>query len=158
MQNSGEIIASDIDPARLERVAENCARLGVTCVRTVPADELDPLLEAGFDRILIDAPCSNTVCRPASPTISGTAPRLLGLLRTNQHCAFPGRHAPPDGPALADHARGGPCAARDAVWTADARGGHAAPGRSAGVQHVQVFPRACVRPSSASPASSDRYH
>jgi 16S rRNA (cytosine967-C5)-methyltransferase len=45
MQNSGEIIASDIDPTRLERVAENCARLGVTCVRTVPADELDPLLE-----------------------------------------------------------------------------------------------------------------
>lgn len=59
MKNQGRIVASDSDPNRLKRVQENCARLGVTCVETLPATspEIHP---ASFDRILIDVPCSNT--------------------------------------------------------------------------------------------------
>lgn len=54
MQNRGRIVARDIQPERLELVQENCARLGVTCV-TFEESGASP-----FDRILLDAPCSNT--------------------------------------------------------------------------------------------------
>jgi 16S rRNA (cytosine967-C5)-methyltransferase len=56
MGNRGRITAHDVQPGRLKLVEENCHRLGVTCVQSAPA--LDPSAE--FDRILIDAPCSNT--------------------------------------------------------------------------------------------------
>jgi 16S rRNA (cytosine967-C5)-methyltransferase len=59
MNNEGKIIASDIEPNRLRLVRENCARLGATCVETTQNVELKiPISQ--FDRILIDAPCSNT--------------------------------------------------------------------------------------------------
>ena len=58
MNNEGKIIASDLDPTRLRLVKENCARLGVTCVESQSVTAAPP--EARFDRILIDAPCSNT--------------------------------------------------------------------------------------------------
>jgi 16S rRNA (cytosine967-C5)-methyltransferase len=57
MNNDGKIIASDISKERLKLVQENCTRLGVTCVETVSAFRLPP---SAFDRILVDAPCSNT--------------------------------------------------------------------------------------------------
>jgi 16S rRNA (cytosine967-C5)-methyltransferase len=41
----------------LKLVQENCARLGVTCVETASAFRF-PL--SAFDRVLVDAPCSNT--------------------------------------------------------------------------------------------------
>lgn len=53
MGNRGRIAARDNQPERLEMLEENCRRLGATCV--------DPAGTPGaFDRILIDAPCSNT--------------------------------------------------------------------------------------------------
>jgi 16S rRNA (cytosine967-C5)-methyltransferase len=55
MQNRGRIAARDNQPARLKLVRENCARLGLTCVEF--SDSGTPPL---FDRILVDAPCSNT--------------------------------------------------------------------------------------------------
>jgi 16S rRNA (cytosine967-C5)-methyltransferase len=57
MNNTGRIIAHDNVPDRLQRVTENCQRLGVTCAQIVSA--LDPRPSA-FDRVLVDAPCSNT--------------------------------------------------------------------------------------------------
>jgi 16S rRNA (cytosine967-C5)-methyltransferase len=57
MNNEGAIIAHDTSPERLKWVEENCERLGVTMAKTVlPAD----LGQAIADRILVDAPCSNT--------------------------------------------------------------------------------------------------
>lgn len=53
LRNEGEVLAEDIQPERLNFVVENCERLGVTCVGTTSATKQ-------FDRILIDAPCSNT--------------------------------------------------------------------------------------------------
>ncbi|MGV3772234.1 MAG: 16S rRNA (cytosine(967)-C(5))-methyltransferase RsmB [Verrucomicrobiales bacterium] len=54
MGNSGQIVAEDIDSKRLNLVKENVTRMGIQNVRYASA--------AGekFDRILIDAPCSNT--------------------------------------------------------------------------------------------------
>ncbi len=61
MQNRGRIAAQDAQPDRLELIRENCTRLGVTCVETSIAPDgvlVNPAKK--FDRILVDAPCSNT--------------------------------------------------------------------------------------------------
>lgn len=61
MGNRGHLLARDIEKRRLPLIAENCARLGVSCVQLASADELSAVSGPGkFDRILIDAPCSNT--------------------------------------------------------------------------------------------------
>jgi 16S rRNA (cytosine967-C5)-methyltransferase len=54
IKNDGRIVAQDIDPKRLKMVQENAERLGANCVITEGADD------ALFDRVLVDAPCSNT--------------------------------------------------------------------------------------------------
>jgi 16S rRNA (cytosine967-C5)-methyltransferase len=60
MSNTGKIIAQDIGPDRLKLIRENCARLGVTCVEPVLPSTINHQPSTGFDRILVDAPCSNT--------------------------------------------------------------------------------------------------
>jgi 16S rRNA (cytosine967-C5)-methyltransferase len=57
--NHGRVVAHDNSSTRLRLVSENCARLGVTCVETIspPASPGQP---GTFDRVLLDAPCSNT--------------------------------------------------------------------------------------------------
>ncbi len=55
MQNRGRIAARDNQPERLKLARENCARLGVACVEFQDSGPPPP-----FDRILVDAPCSNT--------------------------------------------------------------------------------------------------
>jgi 16S rRNA (cytosine967-C5)-methyltransferase len=59
MNNEGKIIACDISEERLKLLRDNCARLGVTCVETTQNSKLIPQ-NLKFDRILVDAPCSNT--------------------------------------------------------------------------------------------------
>jgi len=60
MNNEGRIIATDLDPTRLRLVKENCQRLGVTCVEPALPSTINSQPSTAFDRILIDAPCSNT--------------------------------------------------------------------------------------------------
>jgi len=60
MRNEGSLIAHDRSAERLRLVEENCARLGVTCVQTALPSTLEAAPRNLFDRILIDAPCSNT--------------------------------------------------------------------------------------------------
>jgi 16S rRNA (cytosine967-C5)-methyltransferase len=60
MNNQGRIVAQDVSAERLKLIQENCARLGVTCVEPALSSTLDSRPSTGFDRILIDAPCSNT--------------------------------------------------------------------------------------------------
>jgi 16S rRNA (cytosine967-C5)-methyltransferase len=70
MNNQGRIVAQDISNERLKLIQDNCARLGVTCVETVLPSTLNSLPgqsgaatgqpPTGFDRVLVDAPCSNT--------------------------------------------------------------------------------------------------
>jgi 16S rRNA (cytosine967-C5)-methyltransferase len=58
-RDAASVTATDIDSMRLERVAENIARLGLKSVTIVPHAQLEQ--GAGlFDAVLIDAPCSNT--------------------------------------------------------------------------------------------------
>jgi len=59
MNNEGKIVAQDVDQPRLKLVKDNCVRLGVTNVQTIVPSAFESL-PATFDRILIDAPCSNT--------------------------------------------------------------------------------------------------
>lgn len=62
MQNRGRIVAQDNQPDRLKLVKENCDRLGVTCVEVAasPSASSPQPPPAQFDRVLVDAPCSNT--------------------------------------------------------------------------------------------------
>jgi 16S rRNA (cytosine967-C5)-methyltransferase len=61
MQNTGRILATDIDADRLRLVSESAQRLGVSCIETrqISADGHD-LPEESFDAVLVDVPCSNT--------------------------------------------------------------------------------------------------
>ena len=63
MQNRGKIIAADSSNVRLGRVTENCRRLGASIVATLACEgtRLERCLRGTrFDRVLLDAPCSNT--------------------------------------------------------------------------------------------------
>jgi 16S rRNA (cytosine967-C5)-methyltransferase len=63
MDNRGHIIACDLWPSRLEFVQRNVRRLGIRNTHPVVADLMkeNPMLKRNsFDRILLDAPCSNT--------------------------------------------------------------------------------------------------
>jgi 16S rRNA (cytosine967-C5)-methyltransferase len=67
MSNRGGLVAVDSDGSRLERLRENLGRLGVTNTRVVQCNWLDEtsvraaqFREHSFDRILVDAPCTNT--------------------------------------------------------------------------------------------------
>ena len=63
MQNRGRIVACDLYESRVARLRENIARLGITNTQAFVHDTMqagEPLLPASFDRILVDAPCSNT--------------------------------------------------------------------------------------------------
>lgn len=57
MKNQGTLIALESDPKRIERVLENSARLGASVVAPTPGDATR-YAEGGFDKVLIDAPCS----------------------------------------------------------------------------------------------------
>ena len=63
MRDTGQIVAADSSNVRLQLVAENCRRLGVTSVATLTCEGTrlsHCLRDRQFDRVLLDAPCSNT--------------------------------------------------------------------------------------------------
>ena len=62
MEDHGQVVACDVAPHRLERVTEQCRRLGLESVETVVLDAASPRcsLRGSFDAVLVDAPCSNT--------------------------------------------------------------------------------------------------
>lgn len=63
MQNRGRLVACDLWESRVERLRENLDRLGVTIAEVAVQDAMvgGGVLEPGvFDRVLLDAPCSNT--------------------------------------------------------------------------------------------------
>ncbi len=59
MANQGRLVACDSSAERLKLVSENCARLGVAPVEIVSSAQ-PPMVPGGYDRVLVDAPCSNT--------------------------------------------------------------------------------------------------
>ncbi|WP_066638751.1 16S rRNA (cytosine(967)-C(5))-methyltransferase RsmB [Desulfolucanica intricata] len=60
MNDSGEIIAVDVHPHKLDLIKNNCHRLGITSVQYLNADSraLPEKLESWADYVLVDAPCS----------------------------------------------------------------------------------------------------
>jgi 16S rRNA (cytosine967-C5)-methyltransferase len=66
MHNRGRIVATELFESRTLRLRQNLSRLGATVARVheldflMPPEPESPLLEAPFDRILLDVPCSNT--------------------------------------------------------------------------------------------------
>src|SRR5262249_4434005 len=59
--NRGRVLAFDREPARLARVGEAAARLGISIIdaRPGPVEALAPELRGACDAVLVDAPCSN---------------------------------------------------------------------------------------------------
>jgi 16S rRNA (cytosine967-C5)-methyltransferase len=84
LDNRGLIDAADLSERKLELAADSARRLGVTCVSPKRADltDLRAPLEASYDRVLLDAPCSG-----------------LGVLRRHPEAKW--RRQPEDARALA---------------------------------------------------------
>ncbi len=59
MQNEGEVVAVEADPARAEAILENANRLGAGSVRVVVGDATEAAFGEDYDRVLVDPPCSD---------------------------------------------------------------------------------------------------
>jgi 16S rRNA (cytosine967-C5)-methyltransferase len=59
MHDRGEVVAVESDPGRGEAISHNAARLGATSVRVVTGDAAEPAFGDGYDRVLVDPPCSD---------------------------------------------------------------------------------------------------
>jgi 16S rRNA (cytosine967-C5)-methyltransferase len=59
MGGEGEIVAVELDRRRAHDVEANAARLGADCVRVVVGDAARADFGSGFDRVLVDPPCSD---------------------------------------------------------------------------------------------------
>ena len=60
MQDNGSVLATDIDDSRLDRLRENAERLGLRSIQPKALHQINLKTAGPFDRILVDAPCSNT--------------------------------------------------------------------------------------------------
>jgi len=59
MGDRGEVISVELDPTRAGEVAAQASRLGLRSVTVVEADATAADIGPGFDRVLLDAPCSD---------------------------------------------------------------------------------------------------
>ncbi|HEX8645933.1 MAG TPA: 16S rRNA (cytosine(967)-C(5))-methyltransferase RsmB [Thermoleophilaceae bacterium] len=59
MENRGEVVALELNPRRAEELRANAERLGATIVDVRTQDAREPAAGGPFDRILLDAPCSD---------------------------------------------------------------------------------------------------
>ena len=90
----GEVTAVELHAGRARELEENVRRLGATNVRVVNADVRE-LAESGFDRALVDAPCSGlgVLGAPPRPPLARASrcPELqLELLRAAAERTSPG--------------------------------------------------------------------
>lgn len=94
MENSGEIVAADIHPHRVELIRDREAELGITIIKPVAADMTAPHPDLGtFHRVLCDVPCSGLGVIRRKPEIKykpleeilNFPPLQYKLLETSSH-------------------------------------------------------------------------
>jgi 16S rRNA (cytosine967-C5)-methyltransferase len=59
IEGRGEVISVEVDSGRAEETAGQVRRLGLHSVTVIEADATEPGMAPGFDRVLLDAPCSD---------------------------------------------------------------------------------------------------
>ncbi len=59
MGDRGEVISVEIDPVRAAEVAAQARRLRLRSITVIEADAAEMEMAPGFDRVLLDAPCSD---------------------------------------------------------------------------------------------------
>ncbi len=59
MGDRGEVISIELDSDRAEEIAAQASRLGLRSVTVIEADAAAMEMAPGFDRVLLDAPCSD---------------------------------------------------------------------------------------------------
>jgi len=86
MDNRGSIIAVDVSEDKLQKIRDNCDRMGCQIVTTMPADRIGSLATQSFDVVLVDVPCSNTgvLSRRAEARWRFSAAKLARLAK-DQH-------------------------------------------------------------------------
>lgn len=89
MADRGEVISVELDPGRAAEVAEQARRLGLRSITVVEADAADPGLGTGFDRVLLDAPCSDLGALASRPDARWRkSPRAIARLAAIQERAL----------------------------------------------------------------------
>jgi 16S rRNA (cytosine967-C5)-methyltransferase len=94
-QLAGDVVAVELHPGRARELEENCRRLGADNVIVVNADATKlPGELTGFDRVLVDAPCSGLGVLAGRPDLRWRAEPLpelqLELLRVAAERVKPG--------------------------------------------------------------------
>ena len=99
MKNTGEIVAVDLHPHRVELMEKNAVRMGVTCLRAVAGDAFT-FCEApeSADAVLCDVPCSGMGVIRKKPdmrykdgdSIKALPPLQLAILKNGAACLRPG--------------------------------------------------------------------
>lgn len=84
MRGEGKVLALDVSPGKLAGIRENLDRLELGNVALVCADGTQAPLKSGFDRVLVDAPCSGLGTLRRHPDLKWrlapeTIPRLAKL-------------------------------------------------------------------------------
>ncbi len=88
LDNTGTIYAADADKARLDKVLQNCSRLGIKNVVIIEPDGLHPFLSnhTQMDAVICDVPCSNTgvLARRVEVRHRLTTQSILSLTQTQR--------------------------------------------------------------------------
>jgi 16S rRNA (cytosine967-C5)-methyltransferase len=99
MRNDGEVVAVERDPARAGQIAELAERAGATAVRVVVGDAAELDAGRGYDRVLVDPPCSDLGTLASRPdarwrkdpaTIDRLAPLQAAVLARGRDALRPG--------------------------------------------------------------------
>lgn len=104
MQGRGEILSCDIHEKKLKRLENGAVRLGIGMIGTKAMDArvFDPALEAAFDLVIADVPCSGLGVIAKKPEIRAKDPATLRGLPEIQYAILENlsRYVKPGGALL----------------------------------------------------------